>query len=339
MSEPPNVEIETDNAVTESARPSAPKFGRHTAGRLLQRYPMVLVLALLLVVTTYLYPGFWDVVNLQNLLTQNVGLMLCSIGMTFVILAGGFDLSVGSVYAAGAMFYISFAGQLPASVAVFLAVLLGIGGGMVNGVLINVFGINPFVATLGTASVFIGLITLYAGANVVFIQLSDYLFLGTKQVFGVPVDGAIALVIFIVSALVLAKTTYGRSVYAVGGNKEAARLTGIRVGLVSASTFIIIGGMAALGGVFTASLLGTAQPNFVGTVTLESIAVVIIGGTALMGGEGAMWRSGIGLAIIAVIRNLFSSLNFDPNLQIIAEGAIVIVAVGVDVWVRRRRFT
>jgi ribose/xylose/arabinose/galactoside ABC-type transport system permease subunit len=328
----------TDEATTHAEELETPKARENVVVHLLLHYPMVAVLGALLVVTSFLYPGFWTAVNLQNLLQQNVPLVMASIGMTLVILCGGFDLSVGSVYAAGAVFYLSFEGVLPAAVAVLLAILLGIGCGVVNGVLVNTFHINPFVATLGTSSAIIGGITLYAGANYQFSASPGYQFLGSAKLFGaVPLSGATGIVAFTVSALVLAKSTYGRAIYAVGGNREAARLSGIRVGVISASTFVIIGGLAALGGVFTASQLGTANPDIAGTMTLDSIAVVIIGGTSLIGGEGAMWRSAVGLGILAVINNLFSSLNFNPNLQLVFKGAIVIVAVGVDVWVRRRR--
>jgi ribose transport system permease protein len=316
---------------------AAGRSARAVAIAVLTRYPMVLALVVLLIVTTFLDSTFWTSANLQNLLSQNVGLMLCACGMTFVILAGGFDLSVGSVYAAGAMFYISFLGQLPAPLAVILSLLLGVAMGAVNGIIINVLRVNPFVATLGTSSIFIGLITIYAGATATFATSSSYLYLGTSKVAGVPLSGLIAIIILIISGFVLAKSTYGRSVYAVGGNQEAARLSGIRVGVVSASTFMIIGIMAALGGVFTASQLGTASPNFVGNITLQSIAVVIVGGTALTGGEGAIWRTVVGLAIIAVIVNLFTSLSFSPDLQTVFEGLIVILAVAMDVWILHQR--
>lgn len=314
---------------------------RLSAGRmaesLIYQYPMVIGLAILLIVTSIIYPGFWDVNNLQNLLQQNVGLMLCSVGMTFVILAGGFDLSVGSVYAAGAMFYIHFLGKTPAPIGVLLAILLGVLFGAVNGGIINVLRVNPFVATLGTSSIFIGVITIYTGATASFATDQSYLWLGNTKVAGIPIDGLFGLIIMLISAVILWRSTFGRSIYALGGNREAARLSGIRVGWISALTFILIGAMAAFGGVCAASQLGTATPNFVGNVTLEAIAVVIIGGTALTGGEGAMWRSLVGLAILAVITNLFTAKNLSPNLQTVFEGVIVIIAVCMDVWIRHRR--
>lgn len=301
------------------------------------KLPMLWVLVALLVLVTVMYPGFWSLGNVTNLITQNVGLILCAIGMTYVMIAGGFDLSVGSIYAAGAVTYVSMDGVAPVAVAVLLSVLVGGIFGLVNGLLINKVGVNPFVATLGTSSVFIGLMTLYAGANVKFSVSPDYSFLGTYRIGGlIPLSNVIVIVLFVIAAIILAKTTYGRGVYAVGGSKEAARLTGIRVGVVSGSTFVLIGLLAALGGVFVASQLGTAQPNFVGNMTLDAIAVVIIGGTSLLGGEGAMWRTAVGCAILMIITNLFSSLNLEPALQLVFKGLIVVIAVAVDVLSRRR---
>jgi ribose/xylose/arabinose/galactoside ABC-type transport system permease subunit len=298
---------------------------------------MIWVLVALLIVTTLLYPAFWDSTNLTSLLTQNVGLTLCAIGMTFVIIAGGFDLSVGAVFATGAVVYVSMDGHMPAWVALIVSVFAGGVFGLVNGLLVNVVRINPFVATLGTSSAYVGLLTLYAGASIKYSVSSAYGLFGDYRIGGrLPLSNAVVIVMFVLAAIVLAKTTYGRAVYAVGGNVEAARLSGLRVGLISASTFVAIGLTASLGGAFVASQLGTAQPNFVGNMTLDAIAVVIIGGTSLVGGEGAMWRTAVGVAILAVVNNLFSSMNLDPALQLVFKGAIVVVAVAIDVWTRRR---
>ncbi|MCU1476524.1 MAG: AraH, Ribose/xylose/arabinose/galactoside ABC-type transport system, permease component AraH [Subtercola sp.] len=320
------------------SEPQALPRSTFTVMSLFTKYPMIWVLIALLILTTILYPGFWGLTNITNILTQNTGLILASVGMTFVIIARGFDLSVGAIFAAGAVFYVSMDGVMPVLPAVILSVLVGIVFGAINGALINAVHINPFVATLGTSSAFIGLMTLYAGASVKFSVSEEYSFLGTFK-FGdlIPLSNVVVIVVFIIAAIVLAKTTFGRSIYAIGGNPEAARLSGIRVGLVSASTFVIIGGLAALGGVFTASHLGTAQPNFVGNMTLDAIAVVIIGGTSLIGGEGSMWRTAVGCAILMIVNNVFSSLNLEPALQLVFKGTIVVVAVAVDVWTRRRQ--
>lgn len=300
------------------------------------RFPMLIVLALVLVVTSIVAPEFWAIGNLQNLLLQNVPLMIIAVGVTFVLIGGGFDLSVGAIYAASAIFYLSLDQSVPAPLGLLLTLLLGIGLGAVNGLIINLFQVNAFIATLGTSSVITGLMTLYVGNNVRYETTEPFAFFGRAEYFGwLPLGFVVGLVVFIIGGVVLARSTFGRSVYAVGGNREAARLNGLRVGLISGATFAIVGASAGLAGVFSGSLLGSALPNMVGTVTLDAIAVVIIGGTSLWGGEGAMWRTGIGLAVIAVVQNLFAIENYDPSLQVVFKGLILLVAVGADVWLRR----
>lgn len=300
------------------------------------RFPMLIVLACVLAFTSIVAPEFWDIGNLQNLLLQNVPLLIISVGVTFALIGGGFDLSVGAIYAAASIVYLSLDQAVSAPVALVLSLLLGLGLGVVNGVLVNRFHINAFIATLGTASVITGLMTLYVGTNVRYETTESFAYFGRAEYFGwLPFGFVVGLVVFVVGAVVLARSTFGRSVYAIGGNREAARLNGIRVGLVSGATFAIVGITAALAGVFSGSLLGSAQPNMVGTVTLDAIAIVIIGGTSIWGGEGAMWRTGVGLAIIAVVQNLFAIENYDPSLQQVFKGLILLVAVGADIWLRR----
>jgi ribose transport system permease protein len=299
---------------------------------------MLIVLAVQLIVTSFIYPSFWSLVNLQNLLTQNSPLAVAAVGMTLVMIAGGFDLSVGAIFGAGAVFYVSMDGRLPVIVAVLAAVVLGMLIGLFNGLVVNALGVNPFVATLGSASVITGLVSLYySHSTVKYTSHEAFRTLGTSKIGEIPLSSAVAAVMVVIAGLILAKTTYGRSIYAIGGNLQAARLTGLRVGVVSASTFVLIGGLAALGGLLQASQVGTAEPSFGSSLTLDAIAVVIIGGTSLLGGEGAVWRTVVGIAILAIINNVFSALTLDPNLQSVIKGAIVIIAVAVDVWFYRRK--
>jgi ribose transport system permease protein len=261
-------------------------------------------------------------------------------GMTLVIIAGGFDLSVGAVFSAGAVFYVSLDGTLPVGLAIVAVALVGAVFGLFNGAVVNLLGVNPFVATLGSASAVTGLVSLYYfHSSTKYTKDASFKTLGTSQWLGIPASFAVAAVIVVILGLVLAKTTYGRSVYAVGGNTQAARLSGLRVGLVSASTFVLIGILAAVGGLLQASAVGTADPSFGATLTLQAIAVVIIGGTSLLGGDGAVWRTVVGIAILAVLDNVFAAKNIDPNLQSVIQGLIVIIAVAAEVWFQRRKTT
>jgi ribose transport system permease protein len=306
----------------------------------LWKHPMLLVLVAELVVTSIVYSRFWSVVNLQNLLSQNAPLTVAAAGMTLVIIAGGFDLSVGAVFGAGAVFYVSLDGTLPVGLAILAVALAGAVFGLFNGAVVNLLGVNPFVATLGSASAITGLVSLYYfHSSTKYTKDASFRTLGTSEWQRIPASFAVAAVVVVILGLVLAKTTYGRSVYAVGGNTQAARLSGLRVGLISASTFVLIGILAAIGGLLQASAVGTAEPSFGATLTLQAIAVVIIGGTSLLGGEGAVWRTVVGIAILAVLTNVFAAKNLDPNLQLVIQGLIVIIAVAAEVWFQGRKTT
>jgi ribose transport system permease protein len=300
-------------------------------------YPMVGVVVILAIAASFIYDGFLTTDNLRNMLSQNAPLALVAIGMTFVMITGGFDLSVGAIFAAGAVVFASLDGKTSADVALLLAVLAGTGAGLVNGLLVTKFRINAFVATLGTASMVTGAATLYSGKQALLIQSDSFGVVGSNDIAGIPIPVWIAAIAFLIGGLLLAKTVYGRSVYAVGGNDEAARLSGIRVDVIRASTFVMVGALAGLAGVLLASQVGTAQPTFGASMALDAIAVVIIGGTSLLGGEGSMLRTLTGLLILAIINNLFQSLAFDPAVQQIIKGGIVVAAVGLDSWARGRR--
>lgn len=306
------------------------------AGAGAARIPMVWALLALVLVTGLLYENFWSPANLNNMLQQNVPVALVAIGMTYVIIAGGFDLSVGAIFAGGAVFYASFSGSLPPVLGLALTIVFGILAGVLNGILVARFKINAFVATLGTASIVYGVVSLYADSGAIRIASPDYSFFRGHW-FGLSISVYIMVVAFIVSGLLLSRSTFGRSVYASGGNYEAARLGGVRVRRTIALTFVMIGALAALAGAVLASQIGVAQPNYGAAMPLDAIAAVVIGGTALTGGEGAVWRTVVGVLILAVINNLFSALTLDPALQNIIKGAIVVVAVGFDRWSAVRR--
>jgi ribose transport system permease protein len=320
-------------AVPHRPRRSARQIVEH----LLFHYAIVWALVVLAIVSNILYPGFFEIANLRNILSQNAPVGLVAIGMTFVMIAGGFDLSVSAIFAAAGVCFAKFAGTMPLGLAFTCALLIGIGCGAVNGLIVTRLRVNPFVATLGSASVFSGLAYLYSNSAPIVPTNPDFLNLGNEEWFGVPASIVIFAGVFAIGTLVLAKSVFGRSVYAVGGNAEAARLAGMRIDLVRFTTYAITGGCAALGGMIIASRTGVGQANVGELVTLDSIAMVIIGGTSLLGGEGAMWRTLVGLLILATINNLFNSLALDTAAQAVVKGMIVIAAVALDSWTRRRR--
>jgi ribose transport system permease protein len=262
---------------------------------------------------------------------------MVAVGMTFVIIGGGFDLSVSSLFAVGAVTSAGLAGHMSVPMAVLFAVFAGAVGGVINGALITRMRLNSFVVTLATTSVFSGAAYVISNSEPIVPTASAYSYLGTKTFAGVPLSVIVLAVGFAIGGVVLSKTVYGRSVYAVGGNREAARLAGLRVDLIRASTYILTGVCAALAGVFLASQTGTGSADMGSTVALQSIAMVIIGGTSLLGGEGAMWRTLVGMLILATINNLLDSLAVSSAVQLLAEGLVVLIAVSLDTLSRRLR--
>lgn len=300
------------------------------------RYAMIAVLVVLAVVSDILYPGFFDTGNLSNILSQNAPVGLVAIGMTFVMIAGGFDLSASAVFAMGGVAFASFTGHMPILLAAFAVLGVGLLAGSINGAIITRMKVNPFVATLGSASVFSGLAYLYSKSSPIVPTKSSFAALGSNDVFGVPASIVIFFAALLIGGLVLSRTVYGRSVYAVGGNREAARLAGIRVDQIRFATYAVAGMCAALAGMIIASRTGVGEADAGPTITLEAIAIVIVGGTSLMGGEGAMWRTFVGLLILGTINNLFESLALTQAAQEIVKGLVVVAAVALDAYTRRQ---
>jgi len=300
------------------------------------RYSMVGVLVLLVIVAQSAFPGFLSPGNLKVVLLNTAPVGLVAIGMTFVLIGGGFDLSVGGIFAFSGMLYASLANSMPVIVAFALMIPAAIAMGAINGLVITRLHVNPFVATLGSSSIFSGLAYLINSDGAITVTSSSFTYLENANWAGIPAMIWILALCFVAGGVVLARTVYGRSVYIVGGNADAARLSGMRVSIIQGSTYALSALGAALGGMLLASQTGVGQANVGVDVTLDSIAIVIIGGTSLRGGQGAMWRTLVGLLIISTIDSLFNSLAWNSATQSLVKGAIIIVAVALDAWSQRR---
>jgi ribose transport system permease protein len=301
------------------------------------RYAMVWVLIGLAIFGSILYPGFLDPANVNNMIAQVTPVGIVALGMTFVIIGGGFDLSVSSIFAGASVMFASLANNMPLVPAFVLTVLLGVACGVVNGLVITVIKVNPFIATLSTSSLFAGGTYMYSKNLPILAENPGFGTLGTGKFGPVWITVFILAGLIIVAAVVLSRTIYGRVVFAVGGNPEAARLAGMRVRAVNVSTYMITGACAAIAGMITASQINVGQPTLGANITLDAIAIVIIGGTSLMGGEGSIWRTVVGLAIWAMITNLFSSLALSTGARLLMVGLIVLIAVAMDSLSRRTR--
>ncbi|WP_200931583.1 ABC transporter permease [Paenibacillus sp. Leaf72] len=306
---------------------------------LMLRYGVVVAFIVVVGLSAILYPGFLRPANLVNIFSQLAIVGIMSIGMTFVMITGGLDMSVGGIYALCATLIASYADSMPLPVAFAITLVVGLAAGLINGVLVTRLRVPPFVATLGTGSVFTGIALIYSNAQPFFVQKESFQWMGSGELGAIPIAVFLLFLVYVVGAIVLAFTTYGRSLYALGGNKEASRLSGLRVNWLISSTYGLSGLCAAVSGILIASRLGQGQANIGETIALDVIAAVVIGGTSLSGGEGAIWRTIVGGCILAVLSNVFDSLSLSPYWQSVFKGCIIIGAVMFDYYARTKTQT
>jgi ribose transport system permease protein len=312
---------------------------RATLVRYSVRYAMLWILAALVIAAQASYSNFLTIDNVKNLLTQNAELGIVAMGMTLVIIGGGFDLSVSGTFSFGAVFFAGLCQNSGWSTVASLAAVLAVGAGLglVNGLAITKLNVNAFVATLGTAVAYGGLAAMYSHSSPIPVSgVAGFDFLGSGTLFGLPVPIVSLIALYLVGGVVLTKSAYGRRLYAVGGNLQAARLAGLRIDSIRVVSFVVCGLVTAFAGAMIASTLSTGQTDQIPTIALDAIAAVVIGGTSLYGGEGAMWRTAVGVLILATINNLFSSLAVETPVQNVIKGAVVIAAVALETYTRGR---
>jgi ribose transport system permease protein len=292
----------------------------------------LITLALLCLVTALMTDRFLSPLNLTNILVQSSIMAVIAMGMTFVIVGGGFDLSVGSTAA--------LSGCVAALVMVKAGMVAGIAAGiaagaavgLANGLIIALVGVNPFITTLGTMVLVRGVVFLVTGGAPVgdeglsgaFLAFGSGRFLGVHYLVWVP-----ALLLGALS-FVMAATPYGRRIYATGGGREAAYLSGVPVVRVIASTYVWCGALAGVAGVMLAARLQSGQPTAGEFYELTAIAAVVLGGASLQGGEGTLYKSVIGVFIMMVLGNSLNLLNVDSYWQRVAVGAVIIAAAAAD---------
>jgi ribose transport system permease protein len=281
---------------------------------------------------------FLSKTNLLNIVDQQSATLVIAVAGTFVLISGGIDLSVGAVYGLASVIF----GELcthgwPPLLAIIASVLAGLLVGAGNGIISAVFKINSLIATLAMSFVIAGVASLVTSGNLVLISDQGASQVATSQIIGVNMSTWVMAVAVVILGLVLARTTYGRYVYAAGGNAEAARFAGVRVGLVRVIAFALSGGAAALGGVLDSARVLSGNSTNNTTLTFTVVAGIVVGGTSILGGEGAVWRTVIGVLLIALIGNGYGLLGLNPLYEQITLGAIMILAVGLDSWSRQVR--
>ncbi len=317
------------------AAPQAPLRLRRMT--LTGQLPLVTLLALA-AVTSLLTDRFLSSINLTNLLLQSSIMSVIAMGMTFVIVAGGFDLSVGSVAALSGC--VAALVMLKATIAAGVAAGIAAGAlvGLANGLVITALNVNPFITTLGTMVLIRGVVFLLTGGQAIsgaFGLPDAFVRFGAERVLGVHDLVWVPAILLAVLSGVLNLTPYGRKIFATGGNRDAAYLSGIRVNVIVTSTYAWCGLLAGVAGVMLAARLQSGQPTAGEFYELTAIAAVVLGGAGLHGGEGQLYKSVIGVFIMVVLGNALNLLNVDSYWQRVAIGGVIIAAAAVG-GLRRR---
>ncbi len=300
--------------------------------RKLGQYGLLIAFLLICIALAIISPKFLTVQNGLIIVTQVSINALLAFGVTFVIITGGIDLSIGSIVAVVGVVSASFAhpDTYPVIVPILMGLLVGIGFGALNGWVITRSNVPPFIVTLGTMTIGRGLALILSKGRPVSNLSDEFNFLGGGKILGIPTLILILLVAFAVCSVVLRKTVLGRYMYAVGGNEPASRASGINVSRVKMKVYVLAGGLAALAGILLTSRISTGQPNAGEGFELDAIAATIIGGTSTTGGTGTMTGTLIGALLIGVISNGLDLLNVSSYYQQVVMGVIIVGAVVLD---------
>ncbi|MFL6031488.1 MAG: ABC transporter permease [Rubrobacteraceae bacterium] len=283
-------------------------------------------------------PVFLTADNLYNIGVQTSYTAVIAIGITLVIITAGIDLSVGSVAALSGVVGVVLMAKagVPVVLAILGGILVGAACGLVNGLLVSVAGLNPFIATLGMLSVARGMVYIPTNAKSVFGVPDSFRLLGQGVIGSIPIPIIVVAVVAVAGYVVLARTKLGRYAYAMGSNREAARLSGIPIRRYLTVVYVISGALAGFGGMIASSQVASGQPNFGIGLELDAIAAAVIGGASLFGGQGTVVGTLIGAFLIALIRNGSVLLDVNIYYQQVIIGVVIWVAVLWDQYRRRR---
>lgn len=304
-----------------------------------REYGVVIGFILLCVVISFVTPAFASQKNILNLLRQSSIIGIIATGMTFVIISGNFDISVGAVAAlsgAVTMKLITMDAGIPIALAVLAALAVSAVVGLINGIAVAKINIPSLIATMATVSVVKGAMLMFTGGYPITRTIPALDTIGNGYAMGIPVPVIIFAATVIIAFIVLTRTRFGRYVYSVGGNEEASKLNGINVDSYKIKVFMINAVLAALAGIVLVGRMGTASPVAGDGYDMDAIASVVIGGTSVSGGTGSVLKTVIGVLLMSVINNSFNLLGVDMYFQYIFKGLIILFAVGADSFSKKR---
>ncbi len=305
---------------------------------LISEYFIFVIFIIIVIGLTILKPSFITPSNLVNILKQASINGILAFGMMFVIISGGFDMSVGSTVAfSGILAAMLGQGNNPLVLALVAALLAGLGVGLINGVGVAVGELPPFIMTLGTMTAVRGLALLASNGKPVIGMSEPYKAIAAGSIAGIPMLAIFLIIVIIICSFVLAKTVYGRRVYACGGNLQAAKVAGINTTAIRISTFAIAGFLAGLCGFLMTSRVTIGQPTAAESYEMDAITACVVGGVSMTGGVGKPWGVVVGTLLITVIANGLDILGVSSHWQKIVKGLIIVLAVLIDVKGKSRK--
>lgn len=321
-----------------TVRPAAPRITPAKTLAFLRDYAVLILLAALLIVLAIASPSFFTFANLVNIVNQNTPLALIAVAGTFVIISGSFDLSTAAIYAVGSVAAAWVAMETGNVVLGLLAPpVIGLALGVFNGLAVTVLRVHSFLATLASSLIFQAIAVLITGGALIQVSLDGFSELGRGRIGGVFYTVLILIVFVAIMWFVLKGTVFGRHVFAVGGNPDAAQLSGVRVDRTRVMVFALSGLAAGMAAAIGVSRIASGQPQAGAGLEFDAIAAIILGGTSIYGGVGAVWRSVAGVFLIALIGNGFDILGFNPQIKDLVTGAIILAAVGLAAAGIKRR--
>lgn len=329
-----------DSSLPSPPVPSIPPVPRLPFRRYVQQFAMLLALGSIIIVTSSLSPNFFTSANLFNVARQIALTAILGAGMTVVIISGGIDLSVGGVIALGSAV---IANTLIATGGnIWIALLAGIGTGMLvglgNGLVIAKINIQPFIVTLASMTITRGLVLIYTNAiPISILSFPDFAFFGQGYVGPVPFPIILMAFCYLLTFFLLMKTKFGRYVFAIGGNETATRIAGVNVDLYKILIYVFNGALVGLTSVVFTSRLLSGIPTLGVGFELTAITMVILGGTSFAGGQGTVWGTLVGAAILGVLANAMNLLNVSAFYQDLSTGIVILIAVIIDRLLRQDR--
>lgn len=302
-----------------------------------KNYGIIFVTIALFLVLALTTDGFLSVRNMRNILDQQSTVLIAACFMTMTIIAGNFDVSSAAVYVAAplvALVVENTTGSIP--LALLAGLFTGVAMGIFNGFVVTRLGVNSFIATLASSFMFFGVGYLVSNRSILRPETAEWRFIARTRVFELTTSTWFAIIVVLFAIILLHRTRFGRNVYACGANREAARLAGVNVNRIQMQTFVMLAVASAFAGILTASRTISAQPSDDFSFVFAVLTAVIVGGTSIAGGQGAIWRTVAAVFFLAFLTNGFNLHQIDPIWQRLIEGFVILLAVSIDSWTQKR---